>query len=64
MKLIKLTKFRATYFHEGGAPTIKTLKKNVDNGDLPGKIIGTIYYVDLDKLSKSDNALVNRVLAA
>jgi len=64
MKLIKATKFRETYFCSGSAPTIKTLKKNIDDGSLPGKVIGTIYYVDLDKLSKSDNALVNRVLAA
>ena len=64
MKLIKATKFRETYFCPGSAPTIKTLKKNIDDGHLPGKVIGTIYYVDLDKLSKSDNALVNRVLAA
>ena len=64
MRLIKATKFRTEYFCPGSAPAIKTLKKNIDDGDLPGKVIGTIYYVDLDKLSKSDNALVNRVLAA
>jgi hypothetical protein len=64
MKLIKATQFRLRFFEPGSEPSIKTLKKNIDDGDLPGKVIGTIYYVDLDKLSKSDNPLVNRVLAA
>ena len=64
MKLIKATRFRTEYFHPGSEPDIKTLKKCIDAGELPGKVIGTIYYVDLDKMAKSDNPLVNRVLAA
>ncbi|WP_268928141.1 MULTISPECIES: hypothetical protein [Gammaproteobacteria] len=43
---------------------MKTLKKCIDEGELPGQRIGTIYYVDLDRLKVSNNPLVNRVLAA
>lgn len=64
MKLMKATRFRTEYFVKGSEPSMNTLKKLIDDGDLPGRKIGTIHYVDLDKLSKSDNPLVNRVLAA
>lgn len=64
MKLIKATQFRTRYFEKGSEPDIKTLKKWIDDGDIPGKVMGSIYYVDLDRMSKSDNSLVNRVLAA
>lgn len=64
MKLMKATKFRLEYFDKGSEPDIKTVKRLIDDGELPGKRIGTIYYVDLDKLKQSDNPLVNRVLAA
>lgn len=64
MKLMKATKFRIEYFAKGSEPSINTLKKLIDEGGLPGRKIGTIHYVDLDRLSRSDNPLVNRVLAA
>ena len=64
MKLMKATRFREEYFAEGSQPSMNTLKKLIDDGELPGRKIGTIHYVDLDRLSKSDNPLVNRVLAA
>lgn len=64
MKLMKATQFRTRYFEKGSEPDIKTLKKWIDDGDIPGKVMGSIYYVDLDRMSKSDNPLVNRVLAA
>jgi len=37
MKLIKATRFRTEYFHPGSEPDIKTLKKCIDAGELPGK---------------------------
>jgi len=64
VKLMKATQFRTRYFEKGSEPDIKTLKKWIDDGDIPGKVMGSIYYVDLDRMSKSDNPLVNRVLAA
>ena len=64
MKLMKATQFRQRYFEKGSEPDMKTLKKCIDEGELPGKRIGTIYYVDLDRLERSNNPLVNKVLAA
>jgi len=64
MKLIKATKFRTKFFERGSEPDIKTLKRYIDDGELPGQRIGTIYYVDLDRLKVSNNPLVSKVLAA
>jgi len=44
MKLIKLSKYRQTEFDDP-KPAINTLKKWIDNGDLKGKKIGTMYFV-------------------
>lgn len=64
MKLIKATQFRTRYFEKGSEPDMKTVKRLIDDGELPGQRFGTIYYVDLDRLKLSKNPLVNRVLAA
>lgn len=64
MKLMKATKFRTEHFAPGSEPSMNTLKKLIDEGELPGRKMGSIYYVDLDKLNQSKNPLVNRVLAA
>ena len=64
MNLIKATQFRVRCFEKGSEPNIKTLKRWIDDGEIPGRVMGSTYYVDLDKWKKSDNPLVNRVLAA
>jgi hypothetical protein len=64
MLLIKATKFRKEYFKPGSEPDMKTLKKLIDEGDLPGQKWGSIYYIDLDKIKVSKSPLVNRILAA
>ncbi|SOB76129.1 hypothetical protein SAMN04488490_1805 [Marinobacter sp. LV10R510-11A] len=64
MKLMKATQFRIRYFEKGSEPDMKTLKKLIEEGDLPGQKMGTIYYVDLDRIKVSSNPLVNKVLAA
>jgi len=64
VKLMKATQFRIRYFEKGSEPDMKTLKKLIEEGDLPGQKMGTIYYVDLDRIKVSSNPLVNKVLAA
>jgi len=64
MKLMKATQFRKRYFEKGSEPDMKTLKGWIDEGRIPGQQLGTIYYVDLDRLTLSNNPLVNKVLAA
>ncbi|WP_157746872.1 hypothetical protein [Marinobacter sp. LV10R510-11A] len=61
---MKATQFRIRYFEKGSEPDMKTLKKLIEEGDLPGQKMGTIYYVDLDRIKVSSNPLVNKVLAA
>lgn len=48
MALIKLSKYRQEQF-EHPRPAINTLKKWIDNGDLKGKKIGTMYFVYSDQ---------------
>jgi hypothetical protein len=64
MKLMKATRFRTRYFEKGSQPDMKTIKKWIDDGEVPGQVMGAIYYVDLDRLKVSNNPLVNKVLAA
>ncbi|MGO1500793.1 MAG: hypothetical protein ACTHWH_05870 [Marinobacter sp.] len=64
MKLIKATQFRTRFFEKGSEPDMKTLKRLIDEGELPGQRFGVIYYVDLDRIKVSTNPLVNKVLAA
>ncbi len=64
MKLMKATQFRTRYFEKGSEPDMKTLKKLIDEGELPGQQFGTIYYIDLDRLKMSRNPLVSKVLVA
>lgn len=63
-KLMKLSSFARSYFAEGEAPTMATLRKLVDSGELAGTRIGSVYYVDIHKFESTGNSLVDRVLLA
>lgn len=64
-RLMKIAEFREKCFEEGSQPTMKTIRAWVDSGEIPGERIGSGYYVDLSRWDKrSNNALVNKVLAA
>jgi len=63
-KFVKLSVFIRTQFAEGHAPSRKTLKKLILSNELAGKIIGTNYYVDLEKFNMTGNNLVDSVLLA
>ncbi|SIO94689.1 hypothetical protein VSP9026_02418 [Vibrio spartinae] len=47
--LIKLSKWRETRFSEGQAPDVRTCRREIDLGTLPGKRIGRTYYVDVER---------------
>jgi len=51
--LVKLSTWRKNRFPDGDAPDVRTCRKEIDLGTLPGKRIGRSYYVDLDKEKKS-----------
>jgi len=63
MSLIKLSKYRNEQFAEP-RPAINTLKKWVDNGDIIGQKIGTMYFIDSDQNQQIEpvNELVLKAL--
>lgn len=70
---IKLSVYREKAYPQGGAPDARTLRRRIDNGDLPGKREGKRYYVLVDKRTglelrrpetvKPVNSLAAKVLA-
>lgn len=61
MALMKVSQYRREHFAEGSRPSVNTIKKWVDNGEVYGKVIGGMYYVDPDKIVTA-NPLVDKVL--
>ncbi|MEI8634687.1 hypothetical protein P4S72_26980 [Vibrio sp. PP-XX7] len=47
--LMKLSEWRKARFPKGQAPDVRTCRREIDIGTLPGKRIGRCYYVDLAK---------------
>ncbi|MBD0786696.1 hypothetical protein HUO09_10080 [Vibrio sp. Y2-5] len=47
--LMKLKEWCKTRFPEGQAPDLRTIRREIDLGTLPGKRIGRTYYVDADR---------------
>jgi hypothetical protein len=48
MNLMKITDYRSKRFAQGSAPDLRTLKRLIDEGELSGKRLGKIYYVEVD----------------
>jgi hypothetical protein len=47
--LMKITDYRDLRFAAGSAPDLRTLKRLIDDGELAGKRLGKLYYVEVDK---------------
>lgn len=47
-KLISLSEYRKKRFTEGSAPDPRTLKKLIENGELQGKQLGKVYFIEVD----------------
>lgn len=63
-KLMKISEWATAYFEAGSRPTLKTVRKWIDEGSLPGERIGSAYYVDLNRWRQgSSNPLVDKVLS-
>ncbi len=60
-----LAEYRLTHYTEASRPSVRTLQRWVQNGILPGKKQGKLYFVDIRKVEKlSGHALVDKVLLA
>lgn len=64
-ELMKAAKYREEYFHESSRPAVSTIRRWINNGDLPGTVIGNVYYVDISLTEKmTGNDLADKVLMA
>lgn len=65
MKLITPDTFRARYFVRGNAPTIKTVRRWVGKGLIPGKVIDTgnrrQYFIDAEAFELLQQTANSRV---
>lgn len=62
---MKVSEYRAKYFVKGSQPAESTIRRWVRDGDLPGKVIGKVHYVDVSTFKQlTGNALVDQVLQA
>lgn len=63
MKLATVPEFRARCFTEESRPDPRTVRRWVREGEIPGRVIGGITYVDLDAWANTTgNELADRVL--
>lgn len=62
MRFVKLAEFRRRYF-DAPRPSERTLRRQVESGELPGKRMGKLYYIDLHKWLADGDALVERTIA-
>lgn len=62
---MSITEYRETNFTPKSAPDPRTIKKWIDNQELPGKIIGGTYFVEVEEAEKIKpaNHLVSKVLS-
>jgi hypothetical protein len=61
MALMRIKEYQQTHFTPSSAPSDRTIRKWVDDGEVFGKVIGGIYYIDPDK-ENPVNDLVSKVL--
>lgn len=61
MALMKVSQYRKQCFVEGSQPSVNTIKRWIDDGELPGEIIGGMYYVEVDRV-KPVNPMLLKVL--
>lgn len=64
-KLMIVSEYRDVRFAGTKKPSINTIKRWVENGSIPGKKIGGLYYVDITAESEqTGNTLADMILSA
>lgn len=65
MQLVDASEFRDDYFPGKKKPDLRTIKRWIDTGKLPGRVIACHHYVDVLALSReTGNALADSILSA
>ncbi len=62
MCLVSPQEFLKKEFSKESAPSEHTIRRWIDQGILPGKQIGKLYYVDHTAFSANGNPLVEKIL--
>ncbi len=63
-QLIKVSEYRSRFFEDGSKPATSTVRRWIESGYIPGERIGNLYFVDIAKLDRTGNPLVDMVLSA
>lgn len=61
---MRLSQFAKQHFVEGSRPSLSTLRRLVEKGELPGRRFGEHYYVDYSAYLANGDPLVAKVLNA
>ncbi|MCG5512773.1 hypothetical protein [Ectothiorhodospira shaposhnikovii] len=63
-RLMLVSEYRHLRFTPGSRPSINTLKKWIREGELPGKRLGNLYYVEVEAEASAatEDELINRIL--
>jgi len=59
---MKISQYRKKEFAKGSAPSAKTIRKLIDNGELAGQTLGGLYYVEISETAVG--TLARKVLNA
>jgi len=62
-KLMTVKAWREKYFAEGSTPAELTVRRWLQNGDIPGRKIGGNWYIDENAWLANGDELVKHVLA-
>lgn len=67
LRLMTVADFVNSYFSPESAPDARTVRTWIDEGAVPGRVIGRFYYVDaaaFERSGSTGNALADRILNA
>lgn len=63
MQLMKINEFREQCFTSASRPSYKTVRRWIDDGEIPSRKIGSTFYIKVDEIDGT-SPLVNNVLGA
>ncbi|MEM9103386.1 MAG: DNA-binding protein [Pseudomonadota bacterium] len=62
-KLIRVSTWQQRRFEEGEAPCPKVIREAIEIGEIPGKKIGGLYFVDAEaEINQTGNEYLDRIL--
>ena len=62
MSLVSIEQFVSDAFAEGSRPTTATVRRWIESGDVPGRRIGKLFFVDYASWQSRSNPIASRIL--